>query len=197
MVDHHAEVEGMDGVNADKLFEAMEIEFGDIMDDVEVENIRNVENIANVAEYIRNVDPEQFANIRDEIFEVLEIEVDFENIMDQKSSDEEMLSDDSGCASDMSEYEIDRVEKFMQPSEIRTLNARTKYCVIYNYYTRGALTVCTACMIRIDDINDVGMYHVREHEIGSFGRLDGKSCTNCREPLYSIFSCNMCPFCTH
>ena len=55
---------------ADKLFEAMEIEFGDIMDDVEVENIRNVENIANVAEYIRNVDPEQFANIRDEIFEV-------------------------------------------------------------------------------------------------------------------------------
>jgi len=37
MVDHHAEVEDMDGVNADKLFEAMEIEFGDIMDDVEVE----------------------------------------------------------------------------------------------------------------------------------------------------------------
>ena len=40
---------------------------------------------------------------------------DFENIMDQESSDEEeMLSDDSGCASDMSEYEIDRVEKFVQ-----------------------------------------------------------------------------------
>ena len=114
MVEHHAEIEGMDGVNADKLFEAMEIEFGDIMDDVEVKNIRNVENIANVAEYIRNVDPEQFANIRDEIFEVLEMK-DFENIMDQESSDEEeeMLSDDSGCASDMSEYEIDRVEKFV------------------------------------------------------------------------------------
>jgi len=30
MVDHRAEVEGMDGVNADKLLEAMEIEFGDI-----------------------------------------------------------------------------------------------------------------------------------------------------------------------
>jgi len=38
-------------VNADKLFEAMEIEFGDIMDDVKVED-RNIENIANVAEYI-------------------------------------------------------------------------------------------------------------------------------------------------
>jgi len=93
MVEHHAEIEDMD-VNADKLFEAMEIEFGNIMDDVEVENIRNVENIANVAEYIRNVDPEQFANIRDEIFKVLEMK-DFENIMDQESSDEEeeMLSD--------------------------------------------------------------------------------------------------------
>jgi len=49
------------------------------------------------------MDPEQFsehstANIRDEVFE--EMEVDFENIMDQESSDEEMLSDDNGCASD-------------------------------------------------------------------------------------------------
>ena len=35
---------------------------------------------ANVVEYIRNVDPEQFANIRDEVFEVLE-EVDFEWIL--------------------------------------------------------------------------------------------------------------------
>ena len=42
-------------------------------------------------------------------------------------------------------------------------------------------------MIHIADINDVGMYHVRE--TGSFGRLDGKSCTNCRESLYSIFLC--------
>ena len=79
---------------------------------------------------------------------------------------------------------------------VRTLNARTKHCMIYNYYTTGgALTVCTTCMIA--DINDVGMYHVREHEPGSFDRLNGKSCTNCRGPLYSIFSCSMCPFCTH
>jgi len=69
-----------------------------------------------------------------------------------------MLSDDSGCASNMSEYEIDRVEKFVQLSEIRTLNARIKHCVIHNYYsTGGALTVCTACMIHIADINDVGI----------------------------------------
>jgi len=65
------------------------------------------------------------------------MEVDFENIMDQESCDEEMLSNDSGCASDMSEYEIDRVEKFVSAPEICTLNARTKLCVIHNYYTTG------------------------------------------------------------
>ncbi|EGI63000.1 hypothetical protein G5I_08631 [Acromyrmex echinatior] len=68
--------------------------------------------------------------------------------MNQESSDEEILSDDSGCASDMSEYEMDRVEKFVSSPEIRTLNARTKHCVIHNYYTTGgSLTVCTSCMI--------------------------------------------------
>ena len=88
MIDHRADVEDMDGVNAGKLFEAMEMEFENIMDDVEVENIRNIENTANVAEYIRNVNPEQFTNIRDEVFEVLEeMEGDFENIMDQESSE--------------------------------------------------------------------------------------------------------------
>jgi len=65
--------------------------------DVEFENIEN-------------------ANIRDEVFDEME---DFENIMDQESSDEEMLSDDSGYASDMSEYEINRVEKFVSAPEIR------------------------------------------------------------------------------
>ena len=51
----------------------------------------NVENIVNVVEYIRNVNPEQFANIGDEVFEMFEeIEVDFEEIMGQ-DFDEEML----------------------------------------------------------------------------------------------------------
>ena len=38
MVNYRADVEDMNGVNADKLFEAMEIEFENIMDNVEVEN---------------------------------------------------------------------------------------------------------------------------------------------------------------
>ena len=79
------------------------------------------------------------------------------------------------------------------------LNVRTKHCMIHNYYTiDDALTVCTACMIRIADINDVGMYHVREHETGSFGRqvLDGIR-ARIAEDLCTVFSCSMCPLCTH
>jgi len=33
MVDHRVDIEDMDGVNADKLFEVMEIKFGNIMDE--------------------------------------------------------------------------------------------------------------------------------------------------------------------
>jgi len=81
------------------------------MNDVECENIRNVEDRIDVIEHIRNV--EQFANIRDEVFKVFdEMEVNFEDIMDQGSSDEKVLSD-IGSASDMSEYEMDRIEKFV------------------------------------------------------------------------------------
>jgi len=40
-------------------------------------NHANVENIVNVVEYIINADPEEFANIRDEVFEMFEeMEVD-------------------------------------------------------------------------------------------------------------------------
>jgi len=40
-------------------------------------NHANVENIVNVVEYIINADPEEFPNIRDEVFEMFEeMEVD-------------------------------------------------------------------------------------------------------------------------
>ena len=65
------------------------------MDNIEFENVGNIMN--NVAEYIRNMN-EEFANIRDEMFEVLnKMEVNFEEIMNKDSSDKEVLSDDTGC----------------------------------------------------------------------------------------------------
>ena len=55
----------------------------------------------------------------------------------------------------VNEYEINRVEKFVLTPEIRTLNARTKHCVIHDYYTTSGTLI--VCMIRIADINDIGM----------------------------------------
>lgn len=55
-----------------------------IMEKVWLTERANVENIANVGyvEYIRNVDPEQFANIKNKMFEVFEeMEIDFEEII--------------------------------------------------------------------------------------------------------------------
>ena len=53
------------------------------------------------------MDPEQFANNKDEVFEVFkEMEIDFEKIMDQDSY---MLSDDTGYVSDMSVYDSVRI----------------------------------------------------------------------------------------
>ena len=90
---------------------------------------------------------EQFAEIRDEVFE--EMDVDFEEIMDQ-NSDEEVLFDDTGYATDSSEHDTNHAEKFVLSPEIRALNGRTKHCIIQCYYTTSdALTVCAACMIRL------------------------------------------------
>ncbi|KYN35823.1 NADH-ubiquinone oxidoreductase chain 5 [Trachymyrmex septentrionalis] len=97
--------------------------------------------IVNVVEHIRNVDPKQFANIRDEVLK--EMDVDFEEIMNQ-DSDEEVLSDDTGCVSDLNELDTDHAEKFVSSPEIRALNGRTKHCIIQCYYTTGgALNVCS------------------------------------------------------
>ncbi|KYN43896.1 hypothetical protein ALC56_01631 [Trachymyrmex septentrionalis] len=107
----------------------------------------NVEDITNVVEHIRNMDPEQFANIRNELFEVLEeINVDFEEIMDQ-DSDEEVLSDDTGYVSDLSEHDTNHAEKFVPSPEIRALNGRIKHYIVQCYYTMGGGEKCVKVMI--------------------------------------------------
>ena len=59
------------------------------------------------------------------MFEVLD-KMEVEEIMNKDSSDEEVLSDDTGCANDMNEYEMDSVEKFVSSLEVHMLNARIK-----------------------------------------------------------------------
>ena len=79
--------------------------------DVEFENIENV-------------------NIRNEVFEVLdEMEVDFENIMGQESSNKNVQSNDTECFIGLNDGNMDHAEKFVQPSEINALNIRIKHCI--------------------------------------------------------------------
>lgn len=122
-------------------------------------------------------------------------EVNFEQIMDQEiDSDEEILSDDAGYTSDLSERDTDYVERFVPSSEIRAPNNRTKHCIIHCYYTTGgALSICAECMIRLTDTDFIRLYLVRKHDIEYIYALSSRSCTNCRLPTYVIFPCNKCP----
>ena len=120
----------------------------------------------------------------------------FEAILDE-SDEDHALSDDSNYISDQSEDLTERVEKIVSHSEIIALNERTKCCIIYFYYsTGGALAVCTSCMIAISDTDFGYMHAVRKHVIDLHDAVSGRSCSNCRNPLYQIFPCNMCPICT-
>ncbi|KYN09586.1 hypothetical protein ALC57_18296 [Trachymyrmex cornetzi] len=123
------------------------------------------------------------------------MEVDFAEILNEDSSDEEsVLSDDAGFASDASEYETDIEEKFIPAAEIRALNGHTKYCMIQSYYTTGGpLTVCAACIVLLADIDTVEMHYIKKHSINYIDALNSRSCTNCRVALYTIFPCNKCP----
>jgi len=53
-----------------------------------------------------------------------ETEVEFEDMKDQESSNEEVQSDNTEGVSDMSEDNTDHAEKFVQSSEILALNMR-------------------------------------------------------------------------
>ncbi|KAG5323720.1 GVQW3 protein, partial [Pseudoatta argentina] len=82
-------------------------------------------------------------------------EVDFEEIMDQEiDSDKEILSDDSGYASDLSEHDTDYAERFVPCLEI-------------------------PCMISLANTDIVGMYLVRKHDIGYIDALSGRWNANC------------------
>ena len=128
--------------------------------------------------------------------EFMDIEINFEAILDEESSDEDRaLSDDSDCVSNCSEDNTEVVDKIISPSEINALNERTKQCTIYFYYTDGARYVtCSSCMIRVRSPR--ATYAIRKHVIESYDAIDGRFCSKCRTPLFLIFLCNMCPICT-
>ena len=86
--------------------------------------------------------------------------------MDQEPSNEKVQSNDTECLIGLSDGNMDNAEKFVQPSEIRALNIRTKHCIICYYYTMHDDTwaLCVACMIWLRNIGVKEMYLVRKHK---------------------------------
>jgi hypothetical protein len=135
----------------------------------DVENIRNIEN---------------------------NVQVNFEDLLDEESDEEGVLPDDSGCDSVISEDNENRVKKVVTTAELHALNFRTKHCMIQFYYsTGGALAVCATCMIELSDIELGSMDAIQTHETDSHGRLHGDYCSKCQEPMYVYIPTNMCPVC--
>jgi len=62
------------------------------------------------------------------------MEVKFEDIKNQESSNEEEQSNNTECLIGLSDDNTDYAEKFVQSSENHTLNRHTKHCIICCYY---------------------------------------------------------------
>ena len=149
-----------------------------------------------VFENIANIDPDDLMDIVDDAFE--NAEVNFEELMDEESEEESVLSDDSACISDQSEDLEEHVEKVVSSAELHALNSRTKHCMIlFGYSTGGALSVCATCIIELSDVELGGLNAVRIHETGPIGALNGRYCSNCRQPMCIYIPTNMCPLCVH
>jgi len=139
----------------------------------------------------------------DEVFEEMEVddlieEIDETDDESDKSDEDHVLSADSDYISDCSDDLTEISRKVVTNSQLNALNGGTKHCAIYFYYsTGGALAVCASCMIDLIGVELGEMYpNLRRHVIDTHDAIDGRYCSNWRNPLFFIFPCNMCPMCT-
>jgi len=148
------------------------------------------------------MDVEDLMNIINEVFEEVGDEVfeEIDNINEEiggESDEDHPLSDDSDCISDCSDNLAKINKKIIDNSQINALNGHTKQCAIYFYYsTGGALAVCASCMVSLADLHIGQMYAIRKHVTEHHDAIDGSFCSSCRNPLFLILPCNMCPICT-
>ncbi|EZA51545.1 hypothetical protein X777_09754 [Ooceraea biroi] len=126
-----------------------------------------------------------------------QMEVNFENLLDEVSDEDSVLSDESAYCSDKSEDYEEITERPVPNAQLMAITGRTKMCAVYFYYSTGcSLAVCASCIIRLRGVELGTMYVVRKHEIDTHDGITGRWCSNCHDSLYTIFPCNMCPICT-
>jgi len=144
-----------------------------------------------------NINDEDFVNIVDEVFEEMEVNdfiEEIEEIGDEsdESDKDHVLSADSDYISNCSDDLTEISRKVVTNSQLNALNG-TKHCAIY--YSMDS-AVCASCMIDLVGVELGEMYPTRRHVIDTHDAIDGRYCSNCRNRLFFIFPCNMCPMCT-
>jgi len=124
-----------------------------------------------------------------------EIEIDdIIEEMNNESDEDHPLSDDSDCISDCSDKFTKINKKIIEDSQINALNGHTKHCAIYFYYSTGG--ALASCMVSLADSHIGQMYAIQKHITEYHDAIDGSFCSSCRNPLFLILPCNMCPICT-
>jgi len=137
---------------------------------------------------------EDFMNIVDNVFEEMDAD-DIIEEMGDKSDEDRCHSNDSDCISNCSEDFTKIDEKIIDNSQISASNESTKQCAIYFYYSVSN-AVCASCMIDLRGVHIQLLSAIRKHVNDYHDAINSGYCSNCRNPLFMIFSCNMCPICT-
>jgi len=150
---------------------------------------------------MNNINNEDFVNFVDEVLEEMEVDNIIEKIEEiggeSDESDEDHVLSDSDRISDYSDDLTEISRKVVTNSQLNALNRGTKHCAIYLYYsTGGVLAMCASCIIDLVGVELGEMYPTRRHVIDTHDAIDGRYCSNCKNPLFFIFPCNMCPMCT-
>jgi len=125
----------------------------------------------------------------------IDIEMNKEINEQEKIDEDHVLSDDSCFESDI-EDDVTEIYRDLNQAEINTLSDFKKMCCIYFYYTQINVNQCLcSCIVRLSDLFS-HLRDVRKHDTNPYVLIDGLYCSNCRNPLFQIMPCNMCPICT-
>lgn len=136
--------------------------------------------------------------------EVIDIEVNDEedDVMDIEVNDEEEMSDSDAILSEDSCYDSDIDERYIEikcrvlnRAEINTLDTLKKMCAIHFYYIGEHVKFCSVCIVNVGGLFS-HLHAIRKHETDLYIHLDSTFCSNCKNPLFQIIPCNLCPICT-
>ena len=129
-----------------------------------------------------------------------EMEIDDANEemeVDEMSDEDDVLSNDTAIDSDIDDDDIVEIKyRDLTQNEVNTLDDLKKMCCIYFYYTGTCAKFCAKCMLQLSGLFS-RLRAVRKHVTEQYILIDKHFfCSNCRNPLYQIMPCNLCPICT-